>query len=125
VWVVLGFFKQVGGRDRRCKVWKEKPSSPAFTRPREEDGKQCHQNGTICCLLFLLTVHETMSLCTKHAISFKRKLHQNMSNSKSVLNFYLFFQVYNLNLRINLIASLTNSIVSPEVGRLFHFSPWF
>jgi hypothetical protein len=24
-----------------------------------------------------------------------------------------------------LIASLTNSIVSPEVGRLFHFSPWF
>jgi hypothetical protein len=87
VWVVLGFFKQVGGRDRRCKVGKEKPSSPAFTRPREEDGKQCHQNGTICCLLFLLTVHETMSLCTKHAISFKRKLHQNMSNSKSVLNF--------------------------------------
>jgi len=40
-------FGQVGGRDRHCKGGEEKLSSPAFVHPGEEDGKQCHQNGTV------------------------------------------------------------------------------
>jgi len=48
-------FGEVGGRDRRCKRGEEKLSSPAFARPGEEDGKQCHQNGTVYNSLFLMS----------------------------------------------------------------------
>jgi len=53
MWVVLGFLgKWEGerGRNKHCKCG-GKPSSLAFACLGEEDGKQCHKNGTICCFL--------------------------------------------------------------------------
>ena len=39
-------------------------------------------------LVFFLTVHETTPFLTKHAVSFKRKGRQNVSESKLVFNLY-------------------------------------
>jgi hypothetical protein len=42
--------------------------------------------------LLFLTVHETVSFCTKHVVSFKRKWRQNMSHFNQVLNCNFIFK---------------------------------
>jgi len=61
-------------------------------------------------------------------VSFKRKGRQKSvksPNQSSILN--LFNQVLNCNFdfQINSIVSLLNSIIGPEVDRLFQIGPWF
>jgi len=77
----------MGGRERNrcCKRGEEKPSSPTFVQPREEDGVQCRQNSIVLLRFFQRIVSETTSFCTKCVVSLKKK-HQKVSISKSVLN---------------------------------------
>jgi len=48
----LGYRERGGERNRRCKRGEEKPFSPVFACPREEDDVQCHQNSTVLLFFF-------------------------------------------------------------------------
>jgi len=69
--VGFGFF---GDRVRGIKAGEQTSSSPAFACTGKEDGEQCHQNGTVCCL-FLISVNSAWNcgVCPKCVVSFKRK----------------------------------------------------
>jgi len=51
--------------------------------------------------------------------------HVNSQINPQFLTYSIKSSIAILILRINSIASLPNSNINPEVGRLFHFSPWF
>jgi hypothetical protein len=77
--------------------------------------------------LFLFQTHETASFWPKRAVSFKRKL----APKRVIFQISPQFMIYSIKssiailiLKIKSITSLPNSIVDPEVGRLFHFGPW-
>jgi len=99
-------------RNRCCKRGEEKPSFPTFVRPREEDGVQCRQNSIVLLRFFQRIVSETTSFCTKCVVSLKKK-------SIKKCQFPNQSSIEILILRINSIASLSNSNVSPEVGHIF------
>jgi hypothetical protein len=64
---------------------------------------------------------------TKYIVSFKRKRRQKRVKVQISLQFVIYSiksSISILILKINAIASLSNSIASPEVGRLFQIDPW-
>jgi hypothetical protein len=72
-------------------------------------------------------VDETTLFWTKCAISFKRKRKQKRVKVQISLQFMICSiksSIAILILKINSIASLSNSIVSPEVVRHFQIGPW-
>jgi hypothetical protein len=88
------------------------------------------QKGTVCFFLSFFSpvkMHEMTLFCPKRVVSFKWKLapkYVRFQISPQFVICSIKSSIAILILKIRSIASLSNSIVDPEVGRLFHFSLW-
>ena len=93
-WVVAGFLGQVGWREGEAKRRGKQLLLPLFSAcPGEEESLWCRskRHRLLIPLFFFEIVHETASFYPKHAVSFKRKWRQNVSNSKLGLQFARIF----------------------------------
>jgi hypothetical protein len=72
-------------------------------------------------------MYETTTFWTKRTVSFKRKRwqkHVKIHIGPQFVIYSIESSIAILIVKINSIASLQNSIASPEVGRFFHIGPW-
>jgi hypothetical protein len=86
-----GFLGKWGGGERGVVKEEKKTFFPCLQRVQGKKMANSAIETTPFIYLFFITVNEMTSFCTKRAILFKRKWHQKVFVSKSILNF-LFVQ---------------------------------
>jgi hypothetical protein len=88
-----GFLGKWGGEREKQNAGESSSFFPCSLRVQgKKKAYGAVQNGTVCLFLFFFEiVHETASFYPKHAVSFKRKWRQNVSNSKLGLQFARIF----------------------------------
>jgi hypothetical protein len=116
-------------KNKRWKIEEEQSSSsPALRVQGKKKTQNAIQNGTVSGFLFFYEQWMKRRRFGQNApFQLKGNGGKIVSKSKSSLQFVICSiksSIAILILKINSIASLLNSIVSPEVGCLFHFSPW-